>query len=377
MGASFLKKVDWWIVSAVAVLCAFSLFTLHSFSQTGVDLMGRQMLWVGISFALFFLVSSLDLSFLRQSKVVMVLYGVGIALLVALIFVGATAKGATSWFNFGGFSFQPSDLVKIILIIILAKYLSRRHVEIRAMKHIFITGIYFIIPFVLILMQPDFGSAIIFPFIWFGMMLVSGISKKHLLTLSVIGLVAFGGLWGFVFQDYQKNRIVSFMHPLSDIQGTGYNAYQSTIAVGSGQLLGKGIGYGTQSRLHFLPEYETDFIFAAFSEEWGFVGSILVLLLFLLIIFRILYLSYFMESNFELLFGVGLALYLIAHIFVNIGMNIGLLPVTGVTLPFLSAGGSHLLAEFIGLGMFMAMRPRSERLVRESQKPTVLLDGIS
>jgi rod shape determining protein RodA len=172
----------------------------------------------------------------------------------------------------------------------------------------------------------------------------------------VTGLLAFGGLWGFVFQDYQKERVKTFLNPLTDLQGAGYNAFQSTIAVGSGQLVGKGVGYGTQSRLEFLPEYETDFIFAAFSEEWGFVGVVILFMLYGLVIWRIVREAEHGESNFETLFALGLAVLFISHFIVHVGMNIGLLPVTGITMPFMSYGGSHLAMEFVGLGILSGMR---------------------
>ena len=154
---------------------------------------------------------------------------------------------------------------------------------------------------------------------------------------------------------YQKARVINFIEPLSNIHGSGYNVYQSVVAVGSGQMLGKGVGFGTQSRLKFLPEYETDFIFAAFSEEWGFVGVMILFVLIGLIIWRILHIALLGATNFEMLFGVGLAIYFMSHFIINIGMNIGIMPVTGITLPFMSYGGSHLLTEFIGLGILMGM----------------------
>ncbi len=175
-------------------------------------------------------------------------------------------------------------------------------------------------------------------------------------------------MWLFAFKPYQKDRIVNFIHPLSDIRGSGYNAYQSTIAVGSGQVFGKGVGYGTQSRLNFLPEYETDFIFAAFSEEWGFAGSIMILLLFGLVVWRIIANAMVGATNFETLFGTGVAMLFMSHIFINIGMNIGLLPVTGITLPLMSYGGSHLLAEFSALGILMGMRRYSRAAHRDDMK---------
>ncbi len=372
MHNTLFKKIDWWIVVALISLFGLSLSTISSFSDIGGTLFFRQLIWIGISITAFFVVSAIDFSFLKQSKILMSLYLIGVGLLVSLIFIGSTNKGATSWIDFGFFSFQPSDLLKLILILILAKYLARRHIEIRSLKHLLITTLYFIIPFTLIFLQPDFGSAIILFCIWFGMILVAGISKKHLLLMFTIGLGVFMVMWTFVFKEYQKDRLRSFVDPLSDIQGAGYNAYQSVIAVGSGQLVGKGVGYGTQSRLHFLPEYETDFIFAATSEEWGFIGSLIILLLFGIILIRILIIGYRMHSNFELLFAVGLFLYFMSHIIINIGMNIGVMPVTGVTLPFMSYGGSHLLVECIALGMLMSFRKQS-RFVFKDNSPDVFL----
>lgn len=368
-----LKKIDWWIVITLLPLIGVSLATLNSFVDgDGVSLMVRQLVIVGLSLGILAFFAFVDFSFIKQSRIVFYLYIVGVALLVALIFIGSTNKGATSWFDLGFFSFQPSDLIKLILVLLLAKYLARRHVEIRAVKHIFITGFYFLVPFGLIVLQPDFGSALIVFCIWFGMILSSGISKKHLLLLFGVGALSFGLMWGFVFQDYQKARIKTFIDPLSDIQGAGYNAYQSIIAVGSGQVLGKGVGYGTQSRLNFLPEYETDFIFAAISEEWGFVGSSIIILLFMVLIMRILFVGWHMQSNFELLFAVGLALYYMSHILVNIGMNIGVMPVTGVPLPFMSYGGTHLIVECMGLGMLMSFR-NNKRVVYKDNAPDVFL----
>jgi rod shape determining protein RodA len=224
-----------------------------------------------------------------------------------------------------------------------------------------------------VLFQPDFGSAIIIFLIWFGMVLVSGISKKHLTIVFVLGIAAASFLWVFVFHDYQKNRIMNFIHPLQDIRGTGYNAYQSTVAIGSGQALGKGVGYGTQSRLKFLPEYQTDFIFAAYAEEWGFLGVIILFFLYLLLIFRILFNAVRGATNFEILFGVGLAIIFISHFFVHVGMNIGVLPITGLTLPFMSYGGTNLLISYVGLGILMSMRKYSAATHRDFYKNEVVI----
>ena len=168
-----------------------------------------------------------------------------------------------------------------------------------------------------------------------------------------------GALWQWGLQPYQKERILTFLHPLTDIQGAGYNAYQSTVAVGSGELTGKGIGYGTQSKLQFLPEYETDFIFAAYAEEWGFLGVLLLFGLFTVVIVRILGAARRAGDNFTALFATGVAIYILAQFSIHVGMNIGLLPITGTTLPFMSYGGSHLLTEYAALGILMGLRRRA------------------
>lgn len=368
----YLSKIDWWIIAALVPLLILSLSSINSLMIDNGSFFVKQSIWIFISFSVLFISASFDLSFLKKSKNILFIYGFGILLLILLFVFGLTANGATSWFSLGGATFQPADLMKLLLILILAKYLARRHVEIRSVKHILITGLYFIIPFFLIFLQPDFGSAIILFGIWFGMIMISGISKKHLLVLMIGGISLFSLMWVFVLQDYQKNRIRSFIDPLSDIQGTGYNAYQSTIAVGSGKLLGKGVGYGTQSRLSFLPEYETDFIFAAIAEEWGFIGSLIIIFSLFFIIIRILINAYSMKSNFELLFAFGLACYFMTHVVINIGMNIGIMPVTGVTLPFVSYGGSHLVVEFLSLGLLMGMRGRSRIVYKDSQADAFL-----
>ena len=183
-----------------------------------------------------------------------------------------------------------------------------------------------------------------------------------------VGLIAFLLLWSFGFKEYQKNRIRNFVNPLADIHGAGYNAYQSTVAVGSGQLWGKGLGYGTQSRLKFLPEYQTDFIFAAFAEEWGFAGVVILFSLYCIIMWRIISNTLNGSTNFEILFGAGVAVFFSVHIIINVGMNMHLLPVTGTPLPFMSYGGTHLMTEFILLGILMSMRRYSSSVHKDAIK---------
>lgn len=349
-----LPKVDWLLIVFLLPVLGAGLVTMKSFTEA-TPYFSHQLVWIGISFIILFAFSYIDFRFLKRTDVLVILFLTFATLLLLLFIIGHTSNGAESWFRFGGFSFQPSDMMKLVVIFMLAKYFSRRHVEIDNFKHIFISGIYAFIPFMLVFLQPDFGSAMIIFFIWIGMILVSGISKRHLLFVLGVGTVAFVLLWSFTFEQYQKDRIINFIQPLSNIHGSGYNVYQSTIAVGSGQVLGKGVGFGTQSRLKFLPEYQTDFIFAAFAEEWGFVGVLLLFILLGLIIWRILRIAMLGATNFEMLYGVGLAVYFMSHFIINIGMNIGIMPVTGITLPFMSYGGSHIITEFIGIGILMGM----------------------
>ena len=319
----------------------------------------RQVIWIAVALFSFSVASIIDWRFLRRSGVVAVLYTISIILLLLLLIFGAVVKGAQSWFSLGLFAIQPVDLVKLILVITLAKYFSRRHIEIANYKHILVSGLYTLIVFLVVVTQPDFGSAIIVFLVWFGMVLVSGISFKHLALVLGGGVIAFALLWFFAFAPYQKERILTFLDPARDIRGSGYNALQSMVAVGAGGVTGKGVGYGTQSRLEFLPEYETDFIFAAFAEEWGFFGSLLLFMFFGIIIWRIFTIAVRGSTNFETLFGLGVAVLFMANFTVNVGMNIGLLPVTGVTLPFMSYGGSHLVTEFLALGILMGQRKYS------------------
>lgn len=355
--------MDWLLVGGVVPLLLSGLVTMSSFTGEN-PFVSKQILWISISLIVFFVLSRIDFHFLRRTRVLVLLYSVVVVFLLLLFVLGSVFKGARSWFSFGAFSFQPVDYAKLVLILVLAKYFTRRHIEIANIKHIFISGFYALVLFGLVLVQPDFGSAIIIFFIWLGMVLVAGISKKHLLLVFSIGAIAFSLLWFYGFHPYQKARIMTFLHPLTDIHGAGYNAYQSTIAVGSGQIFGKGIGYGTQSKLQFLPEYQTDFIFAAFAEEWGFLGVLMLLLFFMLVIWRIVVNASEGESNFETLFGVGLAILFVTHFTLHVGINIGLLPVTGTTIPFLSYGGSHLLTELTGLGILMGMRQYSRGVNR-------------
>ncbi len=346
----FFKKVDFILLFSFLSIALFGLFTMSSFDSSN-NFFYRQMTWITIGTILFLFISRLDFSFLKNTRSVVFLYFVTSMLLVATLLFGSTINGSKAWINFGGFSLQAADFAKLSLIILLAKYFSKRHIEIKYIKHVVVSFIYTAIPVGVTLLQPDFGSAMVMLLIWFIMVFMSGLSKKHFFSMCAIGIFTLVILWTSVFKDYQKERLLNFVDPLRDIRGSGYNVFQSEIAVGSGGLYGKGVGYGTQSRLNFLPEHETDFIFAAFAEEWGFVGSVILMGLFLTILLRTLFIASSQNDNFFALISIGVFAWIFIHSVINIGMNIGSLPVTGIPLPFMSYGGSHFLAECMALGV--------------------------
>lgn len=352
---TLLTRIEAVLIIPVIFILTAGLLTMSSF-QGNDSYFWKQGLWIILALSVFTVASLFEYRFLKQTRVVVAIYVALLGILSLLFALGHISKGAQSWFSLGGFSFQPADLMKLGLIIVLAKYFSRRHVEIANIRHIIVSGLYAFVPFALVVLQPDFGSAMVLFAIWFGMVLVSGISKKHLFAVFALLIVTFTLSWKLVFKPYQKARIINFIYPLQDIRGTGYNAYQSTIAVGSGGILGKGLGYGTQSRLNFLPEYKTDFIFAAYAEEWGFIGSILLLLFYLLVLYKLATYALVADSTFESLFTYCVLVWFLTHIAINIGMNLGIMPVTGIPLPFMSYGGSHLVAEALALGMAVGMR---------------------
>jgi len=359
-----LRVIDWQLIAPAIALTILGILTMHTFG-VGASLAPRQLVWLVFGFIAYVILATTDLRFIRRTPVIMTIYGIVISLLVLLLVAAHPIMGARSWFVIGGLSFQPADLAKVALIMLLAKYLSRRHIEIADWRHIAVTGAYTSIFVLLVLVEPDLGTAAILGSIWLGLMLVSGISKKHLAIIGMGLVVVATGLWFGGLKPYQRDRIVAFVNPAANRQGAGYSAYQAMIAVGSGELFGKGIGYGTQSQLRFLPEYQTDFIFAAYAEEWGFVGIVLILALYALLLSRLFVIARRAGTNFDAFFTLGVAVLFAAHIAIHTGINIGLLPVTGTTIPFMSYGGSHLMMEFVVLGMVTALAQYGRSVPKE------------
>ena len=350
----FFYKLDWVLILSALTLVFLGLTVMKSFNDLsfGNYFFERQMIWLIIGLSAFFIAALIDWSFLKTNSIfLLMIYLILLIILVGLLVSGRLTRGAASWLNIGTVNVEPVELVKPVLVLILAKYFAKRHIEIGRFWHLFISSFYAGIPMLLVMLQPDFGSAVVLGAIWLGVALVSGIKLRHLFFLFTAGLIATAVLWNFFLLPYQQSRMLSFISPESDIRGAGYHALQSTIAIGSGEIFGKGLGYGTQSRLAFLPEHTTDFIFAAFAEEWGLAGVLILFIFFGMVIWRILRAGIYGESNFEKLYAAGLAILLFFQATIHIGMNSGMLPITGLGMPFLSYGGSSLVSLFFALGI--------------------------
>ncbi len=357
---SHIRNFDFFVMAPVGLLIALGLITLYSLSPISGDLfLKKQILWVVVGCIALIWVSSIDYRLFRsRGAIVFVIYGVSIAALLLLFVAGTRIKGVEGWFNLGGFLIQPVEFLKIALLVILAKFFSGRHIEAYRWSHIAISGLYTGIPAFLLLLQPDLGSAIVVVGLWGALMIFAGIPPRRLFTLSAIFIFISLILWQTALAPYQKARIVSFMDPWADPRGGGYQLIQSMIAVGRGKITGEGLGYGTQSHLNFLPEPETDFIFATFAEEWGFIGSSLLFTVFGFLFWRLWFLARNATNNFARFFIFGYCVLLFIQFTVHIGVNTGALPITGITLPFVSYGGSSILSLSIGLGIIQSIKTR-------------------
>ncbi len=350
---SFLKNLDWKLNLAILFLMAASLVSLAS---TAPALFHKQLLWAGISILFFFLIIKFDWRpFINYRGVIFGLYLLAVLLLIITYFWAPTIRGTKGWIPFGLFQFQVSEFAKVVLIILFANFFSRKHIGIARLPILATSFIYFLIPGVLIALQPDFGSALVLFCLWFGFLLVSGIRWRHLIIALIIFLVLGIILWQNVLKDYQKERIAGLFFPGRDPLGINYSVIQSKIAIGSAGLFGKGFGQGTQGQLGFLPEAQTDFIFAAFIEEWGLLMGFLLIAIFVFLILRIIKIGLGADNNFNRFICLGTIILFSTQFILNVGSNLGLTPVVGITFPFLSYGGSSLLTNLILVGIIQTI----------------------
>lgn len=345
-------KLDGLTLAASLLLVSLGLLVLFSVAP---DEFNRQLGFVGLGLGLFFLLSRTD--YRLWQPLYPWLYGLSLGLLLLTSLFGYTARGATRWLALGGWQIQTAEIIKPLLILSLAGWLTR--VSAWKPRPIASLLIGLLLPLVLVFKQPDLGSSLIILSAGLGQIFAAGFPLL-LMLIAGVGLGVSAPLLWHLLRDYQRLRLLTFLNPQADPLKTGYNAIQAMIAVGSGQLWGRGLGHGTQSHLKFLPERHTDFIFASLTEELGFAGALLVLILFLILLARVLLIARSAPDRFGYLLCIGVFASLFAQVFINLGMNLGLTPVTGITLPFLSSGGSSLLATFISLGLVasVAARPR-------------------
>jgi rod shape determining protein RodA len=320
-----------------------------------------QLLWFALGLVLMGITIWIDYSTIGE--LTNYIYWANVALLLIVLVLGHTAKGSQAWFRLGNRGFQPSEIAKISIIITMAKLLGSKEGSITSLWELMPIFFHFSIPFVLILLQPDFGTAMVYIVILFGMLFVAGLSYKLLFGFIGAGLASLPLLWFFVLEDFQKNRILTFFDPSRDPMGAGYNVLQSMIAIGSGQLFGKGLlKEGAMSQLDFIPEKHTDFIFSVTAEALGFVGAALLVVLYALLIFRTLSLARKAKDKFGSLIIMGVLSMVMFHIFENIGMSMGMMPVTGIPLPFMSYGGSSMFTNMISFGLVLNVGLRRQKI---------------
>ena len=360
------RAFDLQIATYAALLTCFGLAMAYSNSTAGGgEALGpgstfvRGLMWAGLALIVFVVATAFDYHWLKTFA--WPLYFVQIGLLTLTLAVGTGVGGSSRWVTFGGVQFQFSELAKILMIVVLANFLASRQGRLSGVLPVIGACILVGPPLLLVLMQPDLGTSLVFGAILFGMLFMSGASLRWLGGLVAAGLAAFPFIWTYVLKDDQKERLTAFLNPLADIQGSGYQLYQAQVAVSSGGLFGKGLTNGSQSALGFLPANDTDFVSAVLGEELGFVGILAVVLLFVLLLWRLLVGAWRSKDPFGLMFGAGMAAMILFQLVVNLGMVLGLMPITGIPLPFVTYGGASLISIAAGLGILESINIRQGR----------------
>lgn len=356
------SRLDFNFAFVILALNLIGLINLYSathglFSRDRMDLFWLQIVWLCVGWGIYLGVTLVDYKiFVRAAYVI---YGLNLAALMAVEFVGKTSYGATRWLDLGFFRYQPSETMKLALVLVLAKVLSQRtRSSGMGMVELAWPLTLALVPFIITVKQPDLGTASLLIAIAGTLLIFVGVRKSILIFAAIVAVIAAPIVWNFGLKEYQKNRVLTFLSPGRDPRGTGYNSIQSKIAVGSGKILGKGFRKGTQSQLEFLPERHTDFIFCVLSEEHGFIGSITTLGLFIILYLMSIRIAANARDKSGALIVVGILAYMFWHVSVNLGMVIGMLPIVGVPMPLLSYGGSSMLSTMLGLGLISSVAYR-------------------
>ncbi len=360
-GLSLLSSFDWLLALSVFALMVLGLSAQYGITlgaeSAALSIFSKQL--IALAIGLIIAIALMLWNYRLLQSYAGTLFAFGGVLLFSVLLFGVNRRGTTGWFDLGLVDVQPVEIAKIVLVIALAALLARRRQRLIRLKEVLITGVPVAIYVLLVMLQPDFGSAALMVGVWLVLILMAGLDRKVLLVMIGLGLVAAALSWTVVFQDFQKERILTFIQPERDPLGIGYNVTQARIAIGSGRVWGRGLGFGSQSQLQFLPEAQTDFIFAAIAEELGFVGVALVVGSFVLFFWRLRAMLLRSRDDFTMFLLLGLGALLGIQVIVNIGMNLGMLPVTGLPLPYVSYGGSSLIASFMVFGIMESVAIRS------------------
>lgn len=358
---SFLTRIDWLLVLPAALLSFLGLAAIGSvgLAQDPPTVAPVTKQAVALALGMAFALGLTMANYRALDHYARLLYiGAGIAL-IAVLFFGRTIHGTKGWFVIGGWGIQPVEFAKVALVVIMARFMSK-HAHVREVRLLVSSGLLMALFGLLVLWQPDFGGAMVLASVWFLLLLIAGVKKRHLLTMLLGVAVIAAGAWVFLLKDYQRERIHTFFDPERAPLDAGYNSTQAKIAIGAGGLFGRGLGFGSQSQLRFVPEAQTDFLFSVIGEELGFATVLIVFALFTLFFFRAIRIAERSGDNFPAFLALGLALSIFLATIINIGMNLGVLPVTGIGLPFLSAGGSSLIATWIAVGLLQSIAVRRE-----------------
>lgn len=359
-----IRNFDWVTFSLIILLSIIGIMTIYSATRPLLptdqpNFHIKQIYWLLIGICALFLVTNID--YIWLSRFAYPLYGIGILLLFAVLIMGRTGMGAQRWLTIGPISFQPSEIFRLIFIIVISRHFIIMHRDMSLTEFLKIFLTFALIPLVILLKQPDLGTAIILMIIFLSLSLTKGLQKKIITLIIILGIISIpflGNIFWEGLKDYQKNRIVAFMEPNVDPAGIGYHINQSKVAIGSGGFFGKGYLKGTQGPFRFLPEKQTDFIFSVFAEEWGLLGSCILLLIYLTLILRGLDTAIKAKDEFGRLLACGVTFMFATYFVINIGMTLGMMPVVGIPLPFMSYGGTALLSNFIAAGVLINVRTR-------------------
>lgn len=358
------KNFDFGIVLLMLGIVSLGLAVIYSASRRGPDsaaLVHKQFMWAIAGLIGFAIAATVDHK--SYPRIARWAYVVNLLCLAAVLVIGRETNGAKSWIRFGGFAIQPSEFAKVAVVITLAVFLSKRRNEIGELRTFALSFAHVAVPLLLVMKQPDLGTALVIITIWFGMTFIAGAKPSHLLAfVGAVAVLAVVGWHSGIVKDYQKERLVSFVNPTADSQGASYQILQSRIAVGSGQFTGKGWLHGTQGQLGFIPERHTDFIFTVLSEEFGFLGAGGLVIMYLLLIWRGLMIMSQTEDAVGRLAATGFVCMFLFHVVENVGMTIGIMPVTGVPLPLFSYGGSNLLTSMVALGLLVGIGIRRHKI---------------